>query len=1023
MKRLLRLTLAGLALLTLLPTPSAQAWTYQDGDVILIFRGISPAPADDVEVDIGNVSQFTNHPNGYSVPVTGWDPSLVTNTFGAVSNANVILTAAISSTSAWVTSASTSASVLDVTPSTFQSTLYSLINSIGSRPTNDDAVVGTNSYVIAESGGLSPNSSLGSYYYIVTGGGAHGNAIADFGGNVTFDVQGAAPTALGFWQIQPSTVNPKPAAAYIGTFVIDINGTLTFTAGPAAPQIEVLSGTNILASGQSTNFGTVLQGQSSAPLTFTVNNTGSQPLILTNITVPPGFILGTNSPSTITNFPFTIAPFSSGTFGVQLDSTTAGVYSGDVSISANDPSLAGSTFSFAVSGTVIAPSPLLEVFNGTTNIANGQTTPVDFGSAQPGQAEPVVSFTVTNAGNETLDLEGITVPAGFTLNTNYPATIAAGSNGVFSVQLNTATAGFFSGNITITDNNTNNSTFSFAVTGTVASPEVISLAAFPTNGGTVSGGGVFLQGTTNTVTAAPGSNYVFSNWTTNGVVASTSNIYSFTLISNETLVANFLPLYTLTATSVATNAGTVSVLGGTNGVGTFPAGTLVEVQATAGSGFAFTGWTGNATGTNNPLFVQIYTNLGITANFASNSEITLTVTAVGSGIVTPDENGKILKAGSSVTLKAVPSADSGAVFSNWTGTITSDQNPLKLTKIESSLVLQANFVPNPFPQFAGAYNGIFWDTNNIVTETNAGLLKSLTVTAKGTYSGSLLFDGTSKSISGTFNLGGHASNSISLGGKTAGQVQVVLTLTNNPAPQVTGTVSGAGWESTLTAYLVNSTLPSAEYDLLLLPDTNAVQLTNAPGGSGYALITNHVGAVKITGALADGTSFSQSVSVSQDSFVPIYANLYSSKGLLLGWINLTNSSGDALYWVHPVVKSGLFTSAFASTNQVLLSTWTNPPVFSNLPTNLFLEEISGNVPAGTNEFTISIGEKTFDLSEVSGPVTPLTGSIAAKTGLLKVTVGSGAAKTSGYGVVLLNGSDGGGYFLSKTNAGSLILSP
>ena len=121
---------------------------------------------------------------------------------------------------------------------------------------------------------------------------------------------------------------------------------------------------------------------------------------------------------------------------------------------------------------------------------------------------------------------------------------------------------------------------------------------------------------------------------------------------------------------------------------------------------------------------------------------------------------------------------------------------------------------------------------------------------------------------------------------------------NEPPPQVTGTVSGTNMGSVvanLTADRAANTLPSAQYTLLIPPDTNNSPPDSSPGGDGYALIANDAGTAKITGALADGTAFSQSVPVSQDGYVPIYANLYSSKGLLLGWINLdlTNTPGVA----------------------------------------------------------------------------------------------------------------------------------
>jgi hypothetical protein len=307
------------------------------------------------------------------------------------------------------------------------------------------------------------------------------------------------------------------------------------------------------------------------------------------------------------------------------------------------------------------------------------------------------------------------------------------------------------------------------------------------------------------------------------------------------------------------------------------------------------------------------------------------------------------------------------------------------------------------------------------------MLKGLTLTSKGAYSGSLLIDGTSKSMSGSFGVTGQASKTISLG--SAGNVEVTMTLTsNNPAPQIKGTVSGSGWTATnLIADRATNTTPSAEYTMLIPLDTN----NSSRGGDGYALITNSAGngksvataTAKITGALADGTTFSQSVPVSRDGYVPVYASLYSSKGLLLGWINLLEPTNapDGLAWVHPAGRPGLFTAAFTSTNQIALSPWTNPPAGGNLPTNLVVLEMSNDTITQTNDFSITTSNN-FKLGKVSGS-NSLSGSINPKTGLVTVTLGSGKSAMTGYGVVLLNETNGGGYFLTKTNSGAILLQP
>jgi hypothetical protein len=169
------------------------------------------------------------------------------------------------------------------------------------------------------------------------------------------------------------------------------------------------------------------------------------------------------------------------------------------------------------------------------------------------------------------------------------------------------------------------------------------------------------------------------------------------------------------------------------------------------------------------------------------------------------------------------------------------------------------------------------------------------------------------------------------------------------------------------------------------------------------------------------------VPVSQTGFVPIYANLYSGKGLLLGWVNLDLTNTDAvgvsgLTWIHPARNSGIYRTGFTNvllTNQILLSPWTNLPANIDTWTNLSILDTINDTNALLN-FAVTINSTSGKI----GP-TPLSGSINPKTGLLKVTFGAGAARTTGYGAILLNptnggGNYGGGYYLTKTNNAQAI---
>jgi hypothetical protein len=67
----------------------------------------------------------------------------------------------------------------------------------------------------------------------------------------------------------------------------------------------------------------------------------------------------------------------------------------------------------------------------------------------------------------------------------------------------------------------------------------IAVSASPSADGTVSGGGTFLAGSSQTVTATPSGTHSFVHWTQSGRIVSTSESYTFTLNANVTLVADF----------------------------------------------------------------------------------------------------------------------------------------------------------------------------------------------------------------------------------------------------------------------------------------------------------------------------------------------------------------------------------------------------------------------------------------------------------------------------------------------------
>jgi endo-1,4-beta-xylanase len=128
--------------------------------------------------------------------------------------------------------------------------------------------------------------------------------------------------------------------------------------------------------------------------------------------------------------------------------------------------------------------------------------------------------------------------------------------------------------------------------------------------GTVSGAGAYSSGATATLAATPANGYIFVGWT--GGAAGTANPLSVVMNANKTIGATFTTsTKTLTITTAAN--GTVSV------GGTFSHGATATLTATPAEGYVFDQWTGDASGTANPLSVTMDANKTIGATFIQNN--------------------------------------------------------------------------------------------------------------------------------------------------------------------------------------------------------------------------------------------------------------------------------------------------------------------------------------------------------------------------------------------------------------------
>ncbi len=171
----------------------------------------------------------------------------------------------------------------------------------------------------------------------------------------------------------------------------------------------------------------------------------------------------------------------------------------------------------------------------------------------------------------------------------------------------------------------NSPSYTFVITGnrTLVANFVINSYTLTTSSNPLAGGTItrnpdqlkYNHGTQVLLTALPNTGYTFTNWTENGTILSTSAAYQISMTSNRSLVANFkLNSYGLTLLINPSAGGSVTK---NPDQASYDSGTSVILTATPNAGYTFTSWSGDATGTANPLTIVMNANKSITANFTA----------------------------------------------------------------------------------------------------------------------------------------------------------------------------------------------------------------------------------------------------------------------------------------------------------------------------------------------------------------------------------------------------------------------
>lgn len=303
------------------------------------------------------------------------------------------------------------------------------------------------------------------------------------GGTLTFDVT-----------FDPSSTGARNATLTIvnddfdeGTYNFDITGLgITPEINVTGNSVSIADGDITPTTADHTDFSTALVSGGTVVRTFTIQNIGSSVLSLAAVIADRVTVSGTHaSDFTVTAQPSsaTIAVSGSLTFQVTFNPSAEGVRNATLTITNNDAD--ESIYDFAITGEGLDPE--INILGNSISIVDGDLTPTitdhtDFGEAHVTLGTVVRTFTIENIGSSTLSLAAlvanrvkITGPhsADFTVTTQPSAsTIAASGSLTFQVTFDPLAIGGRNATLTITNNDTDESIYDFAIRGTGINPEI-----------------------------------------------------------------------------------------------------------------------------------------------------------------------------------------------------------------------------------------------------------------------------------------------------------------------------------------------------------------------------------------------------------------------------------------------------------------------------------------------------------------------------------------------------------------------
>ncbi len=549
--------------------------------------------------------------------------------------------------------------------------------------------------VVAPANAPAPPSSLLDTIASPLGSGTTtGDGAYDIDANATVTAVAAAGFAFVNWTDNGAIVSTNSSH----TLVMNVNHSLVAN---FVPVYTVTAGALPVEGGTTTGGGTFNEGAS-----VTVTATANAGYTFTNWT-EGGFVLS-NAASL--------------TFNVASDRTLVANFTQGTSytISTNgSPSIGGSTsgggiFASGASVTVIATPSVGYAFANWTQGGIVVSSSPSYTFNATADRVLVANFTVTGGGDRTiatsaLPIAGGTTSGGGTVADGTSVTVMATPNAGYNFVNWTEASVQVSASASYTFNATANRTLVANFIAIAGGDRTITTASSPAAGGTTSGGGVYADGTSITVSAVPNAGYIFKRWRVGGTNVSSSANYTFTVTSDRALTATFVPAATINTASAPANAGT------TSGGGLFEDGDNVTVEAFANDGYTFTNWTenGNVVSVDPDFTFKARPDTApvrnLVANFTSGVSYNIAASAAPLAGGTVTGTGPVAS-GSNATLIATPNAD--YTFVNWTEAgVPVSANASYTFTASANRTLVANFVAgysittSAFPSIGGTTSG------------------------------------------------------------------------------------------------------------------------------------------------------------------------------------------------------------------------------------------------------------------------------------------------------------------------------